>query len=1388
MVFVVAGMTASGASNDVFALSPIGFSDVDESEMTNIALGKTASISANDPQLGRRGAGAANDGNIATFFNQNFNVLNDVSTCGTCSEPSSSACSCNMCTLTPIGGNGTIADYSAGQGTNSPWWGIDLGSEQRIDFINIYMRNPSITGGLYTYDFPNGKSPNPVIFASNSNSTAASTCPNGAPTCPYTSVGVGCPPGAQMTASGCVPTTFTMPASITPGRPTRLFSDGLRARYIWLVLPGTPRILSLCEFQVFQKKPWVWRQLSSVTNAALLKRTTHSTTFKSDLEDDYSKRAVDGIVNNIYDIPLSFSRTALLDSPNIWWQVDLGDLKDVLYINVYGRSDCCTDRNTGITWTISSGTDYKYGTKCINAPADITPSIGDTEADDLTRILFGSTNRGVIPTYKSFPCKVRGRYLTASIEDKGSVTGPLMLDEVEVFASNFLDEPTGRFGMSSTVHGGCIVLFGGEDSNGYLTNELRMFDMLQIKWLPMVRAIGIPPSGRIGSFISTLLESTLPRPSYKIAVFGGLTNTDYLNDVNVLQLLQCPMYDTTGVNFATDGTGTVCSHFNTVCYVKCLSGATSANGDNPLVCQMDGTWRGANPPCAYSKPGYPTSVFATTNTDGIVKVTWSPPTAQTGGTGGFGPTPFTVYRITTVASDIYEDWTSFGKFAAPITPIDTAPMGSTYVGGNWCKLIEKNGASISATNPVLITDTFNSWDFFYSRVSGMFYLRLESERGRKNWFDQNDNLVLYRSWPSIIDQSGSWAIETFVSLSDESLYSSMNVNSAMGLLDMSEYFGRGAVEFYSGVKRSGSETYKIGWESAINTFNDWTSTDTSVLSNAHAIYVRIERDSSVTPVKFKSYYKLNRKDPWTKISTSATPVNARNGNLDSPNIRPGLLCRSNANGSPCVGLFSFFRIGPISCNFAGSQRYVSAFTTSALIYGLSKGVSYQFTVEAQTKYGWSRVSNPSTAISIPLPVDTLSTPEVITTPSTIVTSSSTYAAGFEADKSLDGNVGTFWRSDCIDRTATGGQWLQIDLGTTKEIGLIRVTERQDCCQVRANLFQVFVGNENTFWNSSSASPATGYVQCDPSRYNNMISSIAGYTVRLPCYRTGSSIPIKGRYIVIRRNPSSADRCFHLAEVQISSYLASNSIAQGEACTMSTVQTPNVCSFALDGRTETFAQAYSMFVQGWLTVDLGVPTAVKSIAVQARLDAPQPETESLNGFSFRIGDVTPITGAYNSQNLVCNATYADWQRNSPLIPFNSPNLNSGLKTTFDCVANDAWSWRNRLPAVGRYVTMLVPARYTPLNLAELEIIPENIVLVSAGKPCTLSSLFGTFYCSFALDGNPTNFAHSNMDLDNFLSIDLGLSTAVRLVKIINRQDCCQGRSNGFDFYIGDVSSF
>jgi hypothetical protein len=65
-------------------------------------------------------------------------------------------------------------------------------------------------------------------------------------------------------------------------------------------------------------------------------------------------------------------------------------------------------------------------------------------------------------------------------------------------------------------------------------------------------------------------------------------------------------------------------------------------------------------------------------------------------------------------------------------------------------------------------------------------------------------------------------------------------------------------------------------------------------------------------------------------------------NLDPPNIRPALLSRGWWGAARCVGLFSYFRIGAITCNNAGSQRYVSSLTTSALVYGLTRGSLIQF--------------------------------------------------------------------------------------------------------------------------------------------------------------------------------------------------------------------------------------------------------------------------------------------------------------------------------------------------------------------------------------------------------------------------------------------------------------
>jgi hypothetical protein len=87
---------------------------------------------------------------------------------------------------------------------------------------------------------------------------------------------------------------------------------------------------------------------------------------------------------------------------------------------------------------------------------------------------------------------------------------------------------------------------------------------------------------------------------------------------------------------------------------------------------------------------------------------------------------------------------------------------------------------------------------------------------------------------------------------------------------------------------------------------------------------------------------------------------------------------------------------------------------------------------------------------------------------------------------------------------------------------------------------------------------------------------------------------------------------------------------------------------------------------------------------------------------------------------------------------------------------------------------------------------------------MSSTVGTQTCNLAFNGivyGGTNngynngvgaatydFAMTNNDASPFITVDLGLSTAVRMIKIHNRKDCCQFRLDNFDFYVGDSSDY
>jgi len=81
----------------------------------------------------------------------------------------------------------------------------------------------------------------------------------------------------------------------------------------------------------------------------------------------------------------------------------------------------------------------------------------------------------------------------------------------------------------------------------------------------------------------------------------------------------------------------------------------------------------------------------------------------------------------------------------------------------------------------------------------------------------------------------------------------------------------------------------------------------------------------------------------------------------------------------------------------------------------------------------------------------------------------------------------------------------------------------------------------------------------------------------------------------------------------------------------------------------------------------------------------------------------------------------------------------------------------------------------MNLAEVEVFSGG-TNVASGKIVTQSSIShpGTFDPPNLVDGNKTNFAHTNNEPVEYFQIDLGQDYEIEKVVIHNRADCCQGR--------------
>lgn len=254
--------------------------------------------------------------------------------------------------------------------TNNPWWLVDLGETKQIKRIKITNRRDCCSDRLSSFEIRVGD--------------------------------------ARARGDGAENPICRSGLSLGKGE-TRDIACDRSGRFVTVRIPGSQKILTLCEVQVFAE------EAVALPPEVLVSRgrpTFQSTTAYGGV----SSRAVDGNRNAIYSKGRSCTHTGngsnkrQEQTDNPWWTVDLGESKRVKRVEITNRRDCCSDR--------LSHFEIRVGDKAPRGSGADNPVCSTG-----LRVQAGET--------RNFACEGSGRYVTVRIPGNGKI---LTLCEVEVFA------------------------------------------------------------------------------------------------------------------------------------------------------------------------------------------------------------------------------------------------------------------------------------------------------------------------------------------------------------------------------------------------------------------------------------------------------------------------------------------------------------------------------------------------------------------------------------------------------------------------------------------------------------------------------------------------------------------------------------------------------------------------------------------------------------------------------------------------------------------------------------------------------------------------------------------------------------------------------------------
>jgi len=934
-----------------------------------------------------------------------------------------------------------------------PWWAVELLRVQQIDQITICQPTMCCRGDMAGYQ----------VWVSNANNTL-----------PWS----GTPPaGTQQ-----IPT----PAADISGQCVNIRTNVI-GRYVWIRLPGVLRTLTLCEVEVYQRNPMVFRQLSGTYSAGVGKpafqtsrdNNQEATQFGGDPE-----RCFDGLTGGNAPDWCKTSNSNDLTKP-VFIGVDLLREHDISSITLWPRRDSPDQRrNSRMELYVGNSRDYRSNTR-VWGPSDALA--GACNLSSTT----ACTNAP--PTNVPVPMTARGRFVflrRVQINDP-TTFNVMQMGEIQITANKLFNEPTPRSGAAGTTWGGYFVLFGGTTAAGIRLNEVRLFDLMNGVWLPSVKVLGSPPAPRMWGTLSALPGTGIGNgwgvPSNRLLLFGGQGQTESLADFSVLRYPQCtPLNDPA----ATDIT---CSQAGTICYVTCNSAYSYAtNGANPVRCRSDGTWAGIFPLCQSTLPSAPVIRGVSAGVSpGTAIVQWSAPTLL-----GMA-TSFNSYRIG-VYNPAYTQQFSINGFS------DSSKW--SFKPGN------------------------NPQSGLYGFLARSLYMDScpNCDCNTKN----QQCSVLTREFPTeFINPASSWSVEAYVTFLMTTRVPLDGQTIGLCIYDAQETFAStttpGLCEMFLMLRRGGSGyagQFNVGYEHNNQAFRSYQ------VAPGPGAFLRIERDFPNR--RWRAGYKFKSAAEWSYFpyrpdSIFNRGINGTDAEAFPPSsIRVGFIMKNFNSLLRSYAEVTYFRVGPINCADPGPLVEVQAPSgavntnpgniLSTTLSGLDPGRTYRFTVQASTNAGWgpqaiSAVGTGEvTTVSSVVPFINSSTLIEVAQGKPCTASNICSNCNSPPGNAVDGNPLTHFVSG---NNAVGGEWLQVDLGIQTAVKQIYLQNRADCCQGRMIGMDVFVSALGPTFNE--------YPRCLEVPYNLTAAITYNGSTPNPGPWALFNCSLVGRYITIRA-PMLAD--------------------------------------------------------------------------------------------------------------------------------------------------------------------------------------------------------------------------------------------------------------------------